>query len=69
MENATRLYGGVAAVSGVSFAVRRGEILGLIGPNGAGKTTLVNLITGLVAPTRGGDYASRGSRWRARRRT
>jgi branched-chain amino acid transport system ATP-binding protein len=53
VEDATRLYGGVAAVSGVSFAVRRGEILGLIGPNGAGKTTLVNLITGLVAPTRG----------------
>jgi branched-chain amino acid transport system ATP-binding protein len=53
VENATRLYGGVAAVQDVSFEVRRGEILGLIGPNGAGKTTLVNLITGLGRPTRG----------------
>jgi branched-chain amino acid transport system ATP-binding protein len=53
VENATRLYGGVAAVQDVSFQVRRGEILGLIGPNGAGKTTLVNLISGLAVPSRG----------------
>src|SRR4051812_2174613 len=53
VDNATRLYGGVAAVQDVSFQVRQGEILGLIGANGAGKTTLVNLISGLARPTRG----------------
>src|SRR5690348_15048648 len=53
VENATKRFGGVAAVQDVSFTVRGGEILGLIGPNGAGKTTLVNLITGLSAPTQG----------------
>ena len=53
VEDATKLYGGVAAVQNVTFAVRPREILGLIGPNGAGKTTLINLITGVTAPTRG----------------
>lgn len=46
-------FGGLAALSGVSFEVAPGEIVGLIGPNGAGKTTLFNVVTGLVAPTRG----------------
>ena len=40
-------FGGVVAVSGVDFTVRRGEVLGLIGPNGSGKTTVFNLITGV----------------------
>ena len=53
VAGATKLYGGVAAVQDVSFAVYPGEILGLIGPNGAGKTTLVNLISGVTPPTRG----------------
>lgn len=46
-------FGGVQALSGVSFAVSRGEIYGLIGPNGAGKTTLFNLLTGIYSPDDG----------------
>lgn len=45
-ENITRRFGGLVAVSDVSFEVSRGEILGLIGPNGAGKSTIFNLISG-----------------------
>src|SRR6476620_4845530 len=53
VQGATKLYGGVSAVSDISFNVYAGEILGLIGPNGAGKTTLVNMISGTAVPTRG----------------
>lgn len=53
VKDATKRYGGVTAVSNISFEVAPGEILGLIGPNGAGKTTLVNMITGLAKPTTG----------------
>ncbi len=45
--------GGHVAVDGVSFDVRRGEILGLLGPNGAGKTTTIKMICGLVRPDAG----------------
>jgi ABC-type branched-subunit amino acid transport system ATPase component len=48
-----RSFYGVAALSGVSFAVQPGSITGLIGPNGAGKTTLFNCVSGLVPPQRG----------------
>ncbi len=43
----------VAAVKGVSFDVRRGEIFGFLGPNGAGKTTTIKILTGLIRPSGG----------------
>lgn len=46
-------FGGVKAVNGVSFELKRGEALGIIGPNGSGKSTLINLITGFVRPSSG----------------
>ena len=46
-------YSQVTAVEQVSFAVRSHEIVGLLGPNGAGKTTTINMILGVLAPTRG----------------
>ncbi len=52
-------FGGIRAVSGVSLAVREGEIRSIIGPNGAGKTTIFNAVTGLCRPT-AGDVHLRG---------
>ena len=49
----TKDFGGLRAVSGLSFDAEPGEILGLIGPNGAGKTTVFNLVTGFLRPTAG----------------
>jgi len=49
----TKSFGGLRAVSDVSFTMNRDEIIGLIGPNGAGKTTLLRLITGFLKPTEG----------------
>jgi len=46
-------FGGLQALSGVSFSIAKGDIYGLIGPNGAGKTTLFNLLTGIYAPDQG----------------
>jgi branched-chain amino acid transport system ATP-binding protein len=46
-------FGGVLALSGVSFSIARGDIYGLIGPNGAGKTTLFNLLSGIYPPDHG----------------
>lgn len=53
VEGLTKRYGELAAVDGVSFGVRRGEIFGILGPNGAGKTTTLECIEGLVKPTSG----------------
>ena len=53
-------FAGLHALDGVSFDLRRGEILGLIGPNGSGKTTLINVVTGLL-PTTGGQVSVDGA--------
>ncbi|HEY5340003.1 MAG TPA: ATP-binding cassette domain-containing protein, partial [Candidatus Aquilonibacter sp.] len=53
VRNLTLQFGGVTALSDVSFDVARGEVAGLIGPNGAGKTTCFNCITRLYQPQRG----------------
>ncbi|MEA2776851.1 MAG: branched-chain amino acid transport system ATP-binding protein [Acetobacteraceae bacterium] len=53
VQGLTRRFGGLVAVSDLSFEVREGEVLGLIGPNGAGKSTTFNVIAGFYRPTTG----------------
>ena len=53
LQNVTLAFGGLKAVSTVSFTMQQNEILSLIGPNGAGKTSTFNLITGVYTPTEG----------------
>jgi branched-chain amino acid transport system ATP-binding protein len=53
LDHCTILFGGLTAVSGLSFSMGHRDLVGLIGPNGAGKTTVFNLITGVYRPTSG----------------
>lgn len=53
VNNLTKSFGGLTAVSKVNIEIEQGELVGLIGPNGAGKTTVFNLLTGIYVPTGG----------------
>ncbi len=49
----TKLYSGIAAVTGISFSALAGEVTGYLGPNGSGKSTTIKMITGLIEPSEG----------------
>ena len=53
VENVSLAFGGVKALSDVSFDIRKGEIRAIIGPNGAGKTSMLNVINGFYQPQHG----------------
>ena len=53
VTNLQKRFGNFAAVDGISFMLKPGEILGLLGPNGAGKTTTIQMLLGLITPTTG----------------
>ena len=53
VEHLTKRYGGLLAVNGISFTVRKGEVFAFLGPNGAGKTTTVEIIETIRTPTSG----------------
>jgi ABC-2 type transport system ATP-binding protein len=56
VKNLVKAYGSKRAVDGVSFTVKRGDILGFLGPNGAGKSTTMRMITGYLRPDSGAAY-------------
>ena len=53
IDNLTKYYGDACAVDGISFEIKKGEILGMLGPNGAGKTTTMRMLTCYLRPTSG----------------
>ena len=53
VENLKKSFGTFEAVKGISFSVKKGEVLGFLGPNGAGKSTTMRMITGFLPPTSG----------------
>lgn len=64
----TREYNLVRAVDGISFSVKRGELIGYLGPNGAGKSTTLKMLTGLLVPTGGEMQVNGYLPWKDRRR-
>ncbi len=56
VQNLSKKYGGRSVVSGLSFQVREGEVVGLLGPNGAGKTTAFYITIGLIKPEQGSVF-------------
>jgi ABC-2 type transport system ATP-binding protein len=53
VDNLKKSFGDFQAVKGISFEVKKGEVLGFLGPNGAGKSTTMRMITGFIPPTSG----------------
>ncbi|WP_399629727.1 ABC transporter ATP-binding protein [Sporosarcina sp. SG10008] len=53
IKKISKNFGGIQALTDVSFSIEQGEVLGLIGPNGAGKTTMFNMITAMFPPSSG----------------
>lgn len=53
VNSLTKNFGSLQAVKGISFDVKKGEVLGFLGPNGAGKSTTMRMITGFIPPTSG----------------
>ena len=59
LRNITLRFGGVTAISDISFDIREGEIRAIIGPNGAGKSSMLNVISGFYHPQAGRGVVSR----------
>jgi branched-chain amino acid transport system ATP-binding protein len=57
IQEVSKYFGALAAISNVSFGIELGERLAIIGPNGAGKTTLFNLLSGYLKPSKGRMFA------------
>jgi len=62
LRDVSKTFGEVRSLSGVNFAVNRGEIVGLLGDNGAGKSTLVKIVMGFYRPDSGGEIHFHGRR-------
>ena len=63
VDDISLAFGGVKALSGVSFEVREREIFAIIGPNGAGKSSMLNVINGVYQPQQG-TVRFKGKTWR-----